>query len=59
MECIRHWEDAPSAREAHPREEHLIPLMVAVGASESQKGHLIYHERDFVGLTVSSFRFGS
>ncbi|MBW7877473.1 MAG: dioxygenase [Candidatus Cloacimonetes bacterium] len=58
-ERLLHWEDAPSAREAHPREEHLIPLMVAVGASESEKGHLIYHEEDFVGLTVSSFRFGS
>ena len=33
------WQDAPAARQAHPREEHLIPLMVAIGAAESEKGH--------------------
>src|SRR5262249_8806523 len=27
------WQRAPSAREAHPREEHLLPLMVAAGAA--------------------------
>lgn len=29
------WEKAPSARYCHPREEHLIPLMVCFGASEN------------------------
>lgn len=28
------WERAPHARRAHPREEHLIPLMVAAGAAD-------------------------
>lgn len=27
------WESAPAARYAHPREEHLIPLMVCAGAA--------------------------
>eukprot|EP00049_Salpingoeca_infusionum_P015748 m.308989 g.308989 ORF g.308989 m.308989 type:complete len:374 (-) comp15944_c0_seq3:1413-2534(-) len=27
------WADLPSARQAHPREEHLIPYLVAVAAS--------------------------
>jgi len=27
------WADAPAARAAHPREDHLIPLMVAAGAA--------------------------
>ena len=27
------WDRAPAARQAHPREDHLIPLMVAVGAA--------------------------
>ncbi|NQE64301.1 class III extradiol ring-cleavage dioxygenase [Caulobacter sp. RHG1] len=53
------WERAPSARAAHPREEHLLPLMVALGAAEEEMANLAYHERDFMGgITVSSFRFG-
>jgi aromatic ring-opening dioxygenase catalytic subunit (LigB family) len=52
------WERAPSAREAHPREEHLLPLMVAVGAAGDDATHLTYHEKDFMGgLTVSSYAF--
>jgi len=44
---------------AHPREEHLIPLMVAVGAAEQEAGERVYHEEAFMGgLVVSSYRFG-
>lgn len=53
------WDKAPSARLAHPQEDHLIPLMVAVGAAEGEAGKLSYHEDDFMGgIAVSSFRFG-
>ena len=53
------WAAAPQARAAHPREEHLIPLMVALGAADQEAGACVYHEDDFFGnLTVSSFRFG-
>ena len=53
------WERAPFARVAHPREDHLIPLMVAVGAAEDARGATTYHQTDFAGgLTASSFRFG-
>ena len=53
------WETAPSARQAHPQEDHLVPLMVAVGAAESEKAALVYHEDNlFGGVTASSFRFG-
>lgn len=53
------WEAAPSARQAHPREEHLLPLMVALGAAEHEPAALVYHEDDFAGgLSVSSFMFG-
>ncbi|MBS1182021.1 MAG: extradiol ring-cleavage dioxygenase protein [Proteobacteria bacterium] len=53
------WEKAPAARAAHPREDHLIPLMVVVGAAESEPGAITYHQTDFFGgLTASSFRFG-
>jgi aromatic ring-opening dioxygenase catalytic subunit (LigB family) len=52
------WEAAPSARAAHPREEHLLPLMVAVGAARGDMAELTYHEKDFLGgLTVSSYCF--
>jgi aromatic ring-opening dioxygenase catalytic subunit (LigB family) len=52
------WEAAPAARAAHPREEHLLPLMVAVGAAGNDPAELAYHEKDFLGgLTVSSYRF--
>ena len=33
-EALAHWTDAPAARVAHGREEHLIPLMVAAGAAD-------------------------
>ena len=53
------WESAPSARLAHPREEHLLPVMVAVGAAEGDAGVLQYHEDDFMGFLASSgYRFG-
>lgn len=53
------WDRAPSARLAHPEEDHLIPLMVAVGAAWDEKGHCIHHEEAFFGgVVVSSFRFG-
>ncbi|MEZ0390784.1 MAG: class III extradiol ring-cleavage dioxygenase, partial [Pseudobdellovibrionaceae bacterium] len=53
------WENAPAARAAHPQEDHLIPLMVALGAAIDETGEMIYHEDDFMGgLSVSSFRFG-
>jgi aromatic ring-opening dioxygenase catalytic subunit (LigB family) len=53
------WEQAPLARAAHPREDHLIPLMAAVGAAENEAGVATYHQPDlFGGITASSFRFG-
>ncbi|TFW29204.1 DODA-type extradiol aromatic ring-opening family dioxygenase [Duganella callida] len=53
------WERAPAARMAHPREEHLLPLMVVLGAAETDTASMPYHEDAFMGaLAVSSFRFG-
>jgi aromatic ring-opening dioxygenase catalytic subunit (LigB family) len=60
VERLLDWASAPAARIAHPREEHLIPLMVAVGAAEGEAGERIYHEDAFMGgIAVSSFRFGA
>ena len=53
------WERAPAARLAHPREEHLLPLMVVVGAAEDAAAEVVYHEDRFMGaLAVSSFKLG-
>jgi aromatic ring-opening dioxygenase catalytic subunit (LigB family) len=57
--ALNDWESAPAARAAHPREEHLLPLMVALGAAENDAATCVYHEADFAGgITVSSFMFG-
>lgn len=57
--ALMHWDGAPHARMAHPREEHLLPLMVALGAAEQEEAACVYHEDLFFGsLAVSSFRFG-
>jgi aromatic ring-opening dioxygenase catalytic subunit (LigB family) len=59
-ERLKDWSSAPAARAAHPREDHLIPLMVAAGAAADEKGVRIYHEDSFFGgITVSSYRFGA
>jgi aromatic ring-opening dioxygenase catalytic subunit (LigB family) len=53
------WESAPAARVAHPREDHLLPLMVTVGAAAEEPATCIYHQEDLLGAwTASSFRFG-
>lgn len=56
---LTEWKQAPSARLAHPREDHLLPLMVVTGAAEDDSAECIYHEDDFFGhWSVSSYRFG-
>lgn len=51
------WEQAPFARQCHPQEEHLIPLMVAAGAAGGDVGAHVYGER-LAGKALSAFRFG-
>ena len=59
VQRLEAWSRAPSARVAHPREDHFMPVMVAVGAAEDDAGVCCYHEPDFMGsMAVSSFRFG-
>jgi len=52
------WERAPAARASHPREEHLLPLMVAAGAAGADIGRRVFHDR-VLGATVSAFAFGA
>ena len=59
LEQLLAWDQAPGARQAHPQEDHLLPLMVALGAAEQEAAHVVYHEDDFFGaLAVTSFKFG-
>lgn len=53
------WAEAPGARICHPREEHLMPLMVAAGAAENDAAVCNFHAPGGAGgPTVSNFRFG-
>jgi aromatic ring-opening dioxygenase catalytic subunit (LigB family) len=47
------WADAPAARAAHPREEHLLPLMVTLGAALEGESTLPYRDR-ILGAHVSA-----
>ncbi len=53
---LEHWQQAPHARLAHPREEHLLPLMVAAGAAGVDVGTRIFQDR-VTGVTISAYRF--
>ena len=55
--ALVNWEKVlPHARLNHPREEHLIPLHVIVGAAGSDRGQLLNPN---VKYTQASFKFGA
>jgi aromatic ring-opening dioxygenase catalytic subunit (LigB family) len=41
---LTRWRDAPWAGFAHPREEHLMPLMVAAGAGGDSEGRHVFRD---------------
>lgn len=51
------WARAPSARAAHPREEHLLPLMVVAGAAGADRGRTAFTGSVF-GQRISAHHFG-
>lgn len=55
--ALRHWDTAPGARICHPREEHLLPLMVAAGAARADRGVQTYRDT-VMGKALSGFQFG-
>jgi aromatic ring-opening dioxygenase catalytic subunit (LigB family) len=55
-ELLTHWHEAPFAAFSHPREEHLIPLMVAAGAGGDQPGRRIFTDEP-MGAAISAYRF--
>ena len=58
-ELLTEWKDrAPHAKFCHPREEHLIPLMVTAGAAESDEHGEMIWEESLLGAQVGSAAFG-
>ncbi|KXV65027.1 DODA-type extradiol aromatic ring-opening family dioxygenase [Acetobacter orleanensis] len=55
--ALKQWEAAPGARICHPREDHLLPLMVAAGAAGRDRGVQTYRDT-VMGKALSGFRFG-
>ena len=54
---LTRWSSAPSARASHPREEHLIPLMVIAGAAGADRGRVGY-SGSLMGAKISGYQFG-
>jgi aromatic ring-opening dioxygenase catalytic subunit (LigB family) len=53
-EALIAWQAAPGARRAHPREEHLLPLMVIAGAAGDDRLHTAW-TGTFLGSRISAF----
>ena len=54
--ALKDWEVAPKARACHPREEHLLPLMVAAGAADESGARVFTDE--VMGIRTSNLVFG-
>eukprot|EP00940_MAST-03C_sp_MAST-3C-sp2_P000599 g599.t1 len=52
------WEKMPEARQAHGREEHLLPLHVAVGAAGKKSKTIVLSKGWWGNLCMSHFAFG-
>ena len=50
------WTEAPWARQVHPREEHLLPLMVVAGAAGEDRGAVAF-EGTLMGLRLSAYHW--
>jgi aromatic ring-opening dioxygenase catalytic subunit (LigB family) len=54
---LTQWATAPSARRSHPREEHLLPLMVIAGAAGADRGRVAWRG-GLMGARISAHHFG-
>lgn len=55
--ALANWTTAPAGRASHPREEHLLPLMVVAGAAGMDRGKQVFRD-DVMGARISAVRFG-
>lgn len=59
LQLIKHWDQAPAARIAHTREDHLVPLFVTLGASDEHDAVTrILSSRSPTGIMNASYQFG-
>ncbi|MES2900652.1 MAG: class III extradiol ring-cleavage dioxygenase [Pseudomonadota bacterium] len=56
-QLLVNWESAPGARLAHPREDHLIPLMVVAGAAGDDTGRTVFVDH-VMKVPMASYEFG-
>ena len=56
-DMLAKWEAVPGARLAHPREDHLIPLMVVAGAAGNDKGRPEFVDH-VMKVPMASYEFG-
>lgn len=56
-QALARWTEAPSARKAHPREEHLLPLMAIAGAAGADRGRVAFRDT-FARAWISAVHFG-
>lgn len=54
--ALANWTEAPHARIAHGREEHLLPLMVAAGAASDTPARAFF-QGEVLGTPMSCFLF--
>jgi 4,5-DOPA dioxygenase extradiol len=57
MGSLVKWRQAPYAQFCHPREEHLLPLHVCLGAAGGEKAALLFDE-PLMGHRVTGFGWG-
>lgn len=50
------WLKAPQARYSHPREEHLLPAHVVLGAARNERANVIF-EGHLFGAAISSYQW--
>jgi len=54
---LAQWQQAPAARQAHPHEDHLMPLLVTAGAAGEDAGQILMSD-EVMNVSMTSYRFG-